>query len=892
MKDWYKEEINDIFKFLGTGDKGLSLEEVKKRISEHGKNTLPESKPESYVRIFFRQFQSPLIYLLIAAAIAVFYMGEYTDGIVIVFVLLFNSVIGTFQEGRAQNTLLAIKKFSKTEATVIRGGKEYIVSGDDITVGDILIIQEGEKVSADARVIESRGLALNESALTGESEPVHKTQEIVPGDNLQIHDRRNMVFKGTDVTSGHGKVVVTAVGTETHIGKITKQLATIDTEIPLKADIRKLARIIIFSVLFIIIAIFLYGVSVGVEKGDMFRTVISLAVSIVPEGLPAVLTVVLAAGVWRMSKKNALVKRLQAVEALGQAKIIAVDKTGTVTRNELSVVSVYTSSGGVYEIAGSGYEPSGEIKENSDVIEPMNHEDLLLIGRVAALSSTARLSYVEDAKQWKVMGDPTEGAMLVLSKKIGFERDNLINESPLLFEMPFDYHNKYHITAFRGDGKTFVAAAGAPEVILNKSNKFFEGDNVAELREDERKRIMEKVANLSDKGLRILALAYAEEGQSLSGEEISQSSLIYVGLIAMQDTLRPEVMQAVERAKGAGMKLVMITGDNPNTAKSIATQIGIFKEGDEIMTGSEIENFEPKVIAKKLEHVTVFARVTPEHKLKIIQAYRLRKEIVAMTGDGVNDAPSLQAADLGVAMGKIGTDVAKEASDIILLDDNFGSIITAIEEGRNIYKSIKRVVLYLISTSVGEVLAISGALLFGWPLLLLPAQIIWLNLVTDSFLDIGLALEPKSEGWLHRSFVKKDRQVVDGNLLLRTIFMAIPMAVVSLSMFYIYLNSEPLKAWTVALTVLATMQWFNAWNCRYERRSMFSKGFFSNKYLVIAVFITISLQVAAVYTPFLQQFLKTVALSPIDWVGIVAGSLSIVIFEELRKLVARILRPI
>ena len=925
---WHTKTIPEILDALHSSERGITKEEAERRLKEYGLNKLPEGKVDTLPIIFFRQFQSPLIYILLAAAGIVFAMGETIDALVIFAVLLFNAIVGTIQEGRAQNTLLALKRFAQTQATVLREGKELIVSDTEVVPGDILILQEGDKIPADARIILSRNLRLDEAALTGESTPVHKVSEILNGDlpacaeastdakaladksaGRPVSERKNMVFKGTHIVGGNGEAVVVATGLDTEIGRIAKKIAAIDTEIPLKTNIRYLSRLIIITVGAISAFLFFSGVWLGKSVREMFATVVSLSVSIIPEGLPIVVTLVLATGVWRMSKRNALVKRLQAVEALGQARVIAVDKTGTITKNELVIQKVFVDDK-FFDITGVGYEPKGEALLDKNIIDPLNHPELLFAGKIAAFCSNARVIFSEETKEWRVSGDPTQAALLVLSQKIGFHKDVLLRESPLLAEIPFDYKTKYHAALHRLDDHKLLAVIGAPEAVLGLSDKiwlaplessFYSGD-VSKLgtdvsREDfltgragksyplakqEREKLESAFLEMSSQGLRVLAAAISRDAKEpLSPADIN--SLTFVAFFGMKDALRPEVAEAMQKAASAGIRVVMITGDHKVTAQAIAKEAGIYQDGDTILTGQDIDVFSDAELSGKLSRTSVFARVTPEHKLRIIKAYKARGEIVVMTGDGVNDAPSLVAADLGVAMGKIGTEVAKEASDIVLLDDNFGSIVSAVEEGRSIYKTLKKVILYLFSTSVGEVLTIAGALFLGYPLPLLAAQIIWLNFVTDGFLTVALAMEPKEKGLLKATFERPKKWIVDGLMAQRIFFMAMPMAVGALYLFKGYFETDLAKAWSISLTTLAVFQWFNAWNCRSENKSIFQMNPFSNKFLVGTTIIVIFLQFAALYTPFLQKVLRTQPLSLNEWLVIVLIAASIVAVEEMRK---------
>lgn len=868
---WHTKTFSDIYDALNTGERGLTKEETTRRIQEYGLNKLPEAKVDSLLVIFLRQFRSPLIYILLTASMIVFAMGETVDGSIILAVLLFNAIVGTIQEGKAQNTLLALKKFVETKATVLRDGKEIIISDVEIVPGDILILQEGEKVAADARLILSHNIKVDEAALTGESEPAHKIADVLEQIELPVAEQKNMVFKGTHILTGNGRAIVVTTGIRTVIGKIAKEIAAIDTEIPLKANIRYLSRLIIITVASISSLLFLLGIISGKSVKEMFTTVVSLSVSIIPEGLPIVMTLVLATGVWRMSKRNALVKKLQAVEALGQARVIAVDKTGTITKNEMVIQKVYVD-GKTFEIGGIGYEPKGEVKLEKNIVDPLNHPELLFVGKIAAFCASARLMFSEEEKVWRIAGDPTEAAMLVLAEKLGFNKDTLERESPLIGEIPFDYKLKYHATVHKSDGRKFLAVVGAPEVVLGLSK----------ISEDERQRLESIFISLSQEGLRVVALAETEGvPETLAPEKIH--SLTFVGFFGMKDALRPEVASAMQKANSAGIRVVMITGDHKVTAQTIAKEAGIYRDGDLILTGQDIDALSDAELSEKLAETSVFARVTPEHKLKIIKAYKTRGEIIAMTGDGVNDALSLVAADLGVGMGKIGTEVAREASDIVLLDDNFGSIVSAVEEGRSIYKTIKKVILYLFSTSFGEVFTITGALLLGFPLPILPAQIIWLNFVTDGFLDVALAMEPKEKGLLHGNFERPKKYLVDKLMARRMFLMAAPMAIGTLFLFRGYFETDLAKAWTISLTTLAVFQWFNAWNCKHESKSIFQINPFSNKFLVGATCTIIFLQLLAVYNPLMQKLLRTAPLELSEWLIIISIAASIVLVEEIRK---------
>ena len=882
---WHKRTGVEVIEELHSSEHGLQDGEVKSRIGEYGRNVLPETKVDNIFTIFLRQFQSPLIYILVTASIVVFMMGEIVDGSIILAVILFNSIVGAVQEGKAQNTIYALKKFVETKATVLRNDKEIIISDTELVPGDILILQEGEKIPADARILFSHNLKVDEAALTGESEPVHKIgEEISTGESSG--QQKNIVYKGTNIVAGNGKAIVVATGKNTIIGSIASEIATVNTEIPLKANIRYLSHIIILSVAIISSFVFLLGISLGNPIKEMFTTIISLSVSIVPEGLPIVVTLILAMGVWRMGKRNALVKKLQAVEALGQAKVIAIDKTGTITKNELIIQKVYTGER-MFNIEGIGYEPKGDIRLDNNIIDAANHPELLLAGKIANFCSNARIMYSEEEKRWHVAGDPTEAAMLVLSQKTGFRKEDLERESPIIEEIPFDYNLKYHATLHNVSNKNFLAIVGVPETIMEMSSTILSKENKPrEITIQDKENMESTFYNMSKEGLRVVALAInPDASDNIDTEKIK--NLIFVGFYGMKDAIRQEAASAIKKAESAGIKVVMITGDHRITAQSIAEEAGIWHKDDKILIGSDINMMSDDELKNALDNVSVFARVTPEHKMRIVNAYRARGEVIAMTGDGVNDAPSLVSADLGVAMGNIGTEVAKEAADIVLLDDNLESIVGAVEEGRSIYKTIKKVILYLFSTSMGEVFTIVGAIILSYPLPILPAQIIWLNFVTDGFLDVSLAMDPKEGNLLNGKFEKPKRYLIDKLMFKRMIIMSIIMSIGALLLFSSYYEDDLAKAWTISLTVLAAFQWFNAWNCRSENKSIFSMEILTNKFLIGSTVIVILLQLFAIYAPIMQKILKTVPLNLYDWMIIIPIALSIVLIEEIRKLFKR-----
>lgn len=881
---FYNQNIEEIYKQLNSNTIGLSQNQVISMRQKYGENKLPEEKQITYLQIFFNQFKSPLIYILLISALIVLLLGDNESAIVIGVVLLLNSIIGTFQEGKAQTTLNALKKFVSTKATVLRDNTEIIVEDFELVPGDIILLTEGDKVPSDARIISQESVKVDESALTGESDSVIKFIDVLTEKNLQPQDQKNMVFRGTYIVGGNAKAIVVATGVNTLIGKISVKLQTLDTDLPLKAQIKSLSKILIGIVLCMILIIFFIGIYSGIETIDMFSIVVAVAVSAIPEGLPVVVTLILATGVSRMTKRNALVKNLQAVEALGQADIIAVDKTGTVTLNQMQAMEVYVSSG-IYKITGQGYEPKGIVEQNGEMVNFNEREDIILAGKICSLTADAHISFSEEKNIWqRVSGDPTEVAMLVFSQKLGFDKKTEENENPKIIEFPFSSSTRFHATVNSVKGKNTFFVAGAPEVLINSSVDIYTNSGKINLSEEKKNDILKNMKSMSSRGLRIIALAISDhEVSDVNSSEIPK--LTFVGLLGIEDAIRSEVYDAVERAKSAGIKVVMITGDHVDTARAIATDVGIYKEGDHILTGKDLSELSPSELKLKIVHTSIFARVTPDHKMAIINAYKSAGLVIAMTGDGVNDALSLASADLGVSMGKMGTEVAKEASDIVLLDDNFGSIVYAVEEGRNIYRTIKKVLMYLLSTGLGEIFAIAGAMILGLEMPFSASQIIWLNFVTDGFLVVALAFEPKDKSLLSQKMRKSDQKLINKEMLLRMFIMGFVMMIGTIILFNNYLVEGFLKASTVALTVLAVYQWFNAFNCRSDSRSIFRTNFFSNKYLIFAFVIVILLQAVAVYTEPFNKFLGTTPINSADWVIVVGVALSIIFVDEVYKLI-------
>lgn len=887
-KEFYQKNIVELYEEFNSSAKGLSETTVLENRHSYGENILKQTKGPNIFSILLSQFKSSFIYILLIATAIVLLLGEYVDGLIILAIIILNTIIGAIQEGKAQNTLESLKKYTEGHATVMRSGKYVVIKDSEVVPGDILILKDGEAVSADARIIESNNLRVNEASLTGESEKVLKDPKVITEKVDIAADQINMVFKGTSVMSGFGRAIVVQTGHNTEIGKIAEKLDSIDSDIPLKKNIQDLSRAIIICVVSFSIIIFLFGLLHDNDVKEMFITVVAVAISAIPESLPLVVTLVLATGFWRMSKKNALVKRLQAVEALGQAKVLALDKTGTITKNQMTVEALYVD-GEEYQVSGSGYSPEGDIRRQGQMVVPATNRGVLIAAQISSFTAVAELALDKKTEQWKLLiGDPTEAALKVFGTKMGMEKDQLLLEYPQVFEIPFDLHTKHHSAINIVNGKPFLSVAGSYDVLINSSKTILKDGEPVKITEKDLKNIKKTIRSFSKDGYRILALAChfdPPKGEDIDPYELP--ALTFVGLVAIRDAIRPEVFQSIRLVKEAGLKPIMITGDNTETAKVIAENVGIFNEGDEIIEGKNIESLKVEELASRLDRVTVFSRVSPEHKMKIIQAFQDRKEIIAMTGDGTNDALSLVAADLGVAMGGIGTEVAKEAADIVLLDDNFGTIAAAVEEGRAMYSTIRKSILYLLSTNTGEILVIAIAVIFGLPLPLLATQIIWLNMATDSFLVAALAMEPKSPDLLVSK--KRKPSLIDGLMAWRMFLIGSVMTLGTLVMFYMYLPEGIVKATTISLTVLTVFQWFNVFNVRSDSDSIFRKDIFSkNKYLVLSLFVAIILQAFALYTPFMQKVLHTTGLSIKEWGIILVLCTSVIFVEEVRKFFYRL----
>lgn len=867
---WYAKTKPELFAYFEANPHGLAASDVAKRHEFFGLNKLPEAKRQSLFGLFLKQFQSPLIYLLLGSAGIVAAMGEYSDGGIIGLVLLINACIGAYQEGRAARTLASLQKLVTTQATVLREGAEVTVPDTDLVPGDIVIMREGEKVPADCRILTQASVRVNESSLTGESVSVEKHAEILSAENpLPLTEQLNMLFRGTLITSGNCTALVVATGSDTIIGSISGQVLHTEHEIPLQKNIRHLAHLLILIVLIISGVLLLIGLSKGMPLREIFGVVISLAVSVIPEGLPIAVTLILASGVRRMSKRNALVKKLQAIEALGHVDIIAVDKTGTITKNEMTVTEILTD-GKRFTLTGQGYTELGGVFLKDTALDPKRDTALQTAALVFALCGNARITTHPETEEVAIAGDPTDAALVVAAQKLGVMRDELIAQYPLVEELPFDYTRKFHATVHRIGKNHFISAVGAVEAILPLCPN------------TQKRAILLQARAASKRGLRVLAFAYNPKAKSTS---TSMPALQFGGLICMSDPILPEVADTVDRLRLAGIRTVMITGDNAVTAQAIAESAGIHTAQNTVLTSSQIANLSPEALRTQLKDASVFARVTPQDKLTLVESYGKAGNIIAMTGDGVNDAPALLGADIGMAMGRGGTEVAKEAADVVILDNDFRSIAAAVEEGRNIYLTIRKVLVYLFSTSLGELFTVSAALILGLPLPLVAVQIIWLNFVTDGFLTVALGLEPRTQEPLGHKRIRQPKYLLGLGSLSRVFVLGMVMAAATL---WVFLDDTTtlVHRQTMALTTLAVIQWFNAWNARTEHSILISRPW-RNPYLIAATILVAGLHVLAVYWQPLQSILKTTPLSTQDWLLVLLASSSIFVADELYKVGVR-----
>jgi Ca2+-transporting ATPase len=873
-------------------DRGLSPDEALARLARVGPNELPRTRARSQFAVFLGQFASPLIYLLLVAAGIALALGHTSDAVVILVVVLLNAAIGTVQEGRALRSLEALRQLTTHTARVVRDGREWRVASRDVVPGDILLLEAGDVVTADARLLAGAALRLAEAALTGESVPVDKqVQPVAP--ETALADRRNMVYAGTHVTAGRSRAVVVATAGGTELGHIAAlAVSAAQARTPLEQRIAQFGRYIILAAIASFIAVNSIGLLYGLAFSDIVMLGISQVVGLIPEGLPVAMSIALAVGVQRMARRGAIVRRLSAVETLGSTTVICSDKTGTLTRNEMTVTTLIVPGLPALTVTGSGYSPRGQLFAGDREVDLAQLPAVLTLLEACVLCNDAQLHSPDhpDAP-WTILGDPTEAALLTVATKAGLDPAELRARSPRRAELPFDPEAKMMATQHDAAAGSRVIIKGAPEVVLALCSRVRRGPRDEALDEAARGAAVDAAESMARDALRVLAIAVVD-GAEIHGD-VGFAGLrgraTLLGMLGEIDPPRPEVRTAIARCREAGVKTVMVTGDHKTTALAIARDLGIAAPGDEAVDGLELERLSATELDGRLDHISVFARVHPAQKLRIVEAYQLRREVVAVTGDGVNDAPALANADVGVAMGRSGTEVAKDAAKIVISDDNFATIVAAVEEGRVVYRNIKKSVLLLFSTSAAEVLVLLLAMLLGYPPPFAAVQILWNNLVTEGLITVNLVMEPAEGDEMKIRPVPIGEPLLSRMLVRRMALMVVTITLITLSWYLARTAAglPPSQVQTETFTLLAICEWFNVLNCRSETRSALTWDVFKNRWLVGGLIAGNLLQLAVVFWSPLGTIFHTVPFGITEFVSLgVVGSLVLWV-EELRKLLVR-----
>jgi len=881
---WHVTEIEETIQNLKSNLKGLSDEEAKLRLSTFGFNELKKRKSISLLQIFLAQFKNIFVIMLIGAIIISvtigfyeaqasiephFILETYADAIAIGAIVILNAIIGFVQEYRSEKAMEAMEKLTASRAKVLRGGREVICSAREIVPGDILLLETGDRIAADARLLEVVDLSIDEAILTGESVPVSKNTHSLMVETL-VADRKNIVFTGTHITYGRGKAIVVSTGMNTQFGKISEMVQLVGKEeIPLKLKLdqfaKKLGIIVVLAVAMILLLDF---ARIGRIELEVLMTAVALAVSAVPEGLPAIVTVTLALGARELAKRKAVIRRLASVETLGSTTIICSDKTGTLTKGEMTVRKIFVNNQSV-KVTGSGYEPKGEFYMGGRQIRPTEDQHLDLLLRIGVLCNNASYDLTD------VIGDPTEGALIVVAAKAGMQENELEQLYPRTGEIPFSSERKRMTTTHSTpDGQQVAYVKGSPEAILRLCEYAYQNVDEVRLTEGLRKKILQQSEEMAGQALRVLGIAYkrVSDKNAVVDEDSIEKNLVFVGLVGMIDPPRQEVKEAVRLCERGGIKVMMITGDHKLTAITVARELGIMKSGV-ALTGEELDEINDEKFAEIVEKVSVYARVSPEHKLRIVKALKNKGHIVAMTGDGVNDAPALKQADIGVAMGITGTDVTKEASDMILADDNFATIVTAVKGGRIIYDNIRKFIRFLLALNFTELVFIGSFALIGLPTPLLPAMILWLNLVTDGPPAMALSMDPPTDDVMQRPPRSPKEGIMHG-MLIFILASSLIQLVAEIGVFWwgFGVVGSVEKARTMAFLVACFYELIVVWNCRSERRNAFRVGFMTNKWLIIAVIISVFSTLAVIYVPLLSAMFQTVQLDLFEWLLVILFS--------------------
>jgi Ca2+-transporting ATPase len=874
---WHMRTVEDSFERLKSTPSGLTNSEAARRLASCGPNELQAAGRVSPWAILLEQFKNILIIILLLATAFSAFLGHGVEAIAITVIVLFAVVLGFVQEYRAERAIEALREMAAPAATVIREGRERRVPARELVPGDLILLATGDKVPADVRLIEAVNLQTVEAALTGESAPVEKHTRPLEDERLPTGDRKNMAYAGTAVTYGRGRAVVVATGMATEFGKIARMLEAVETsKTPLQENLDRVGHALARAAVVVVIIIVAPGLFRGQPFIEMFIFGVALAVAVVPEALPAVVTISLALGVKRMVRRNALVRRLPAVETLGSTSVICSDKTGTLTRDEMTTRRLFVG-GRLLEVSGTGYEPRGTFSMNGTAVEP--NESLSLLLRAAALASDARLERNEAGDKWEVKGDPTEGALVVAAAKAGLGKAELDAQFPRVSEIPFMAETKRMTTLHETPDGITAYAKGAPEVIVQSCARLLTEGGEEPLDDARRAEVLEVARRMAGEALRVLAIAYKRD----AAPEDAEQGMTLLGLVGMIDPPRPEAQAAVRECEEAGIKVIMITGDHPLTAKAVADELGLSKAG-QVVTGAELEEMSDEELERAAGSVEVCARVSPAHKLRVVTALQKRGHVVAMTGDGVNDAPALKKADIGIAMGITGTDVSKEAAAMTLTDDNFASIVAAIEEGRGIFGNIKKYLMYLLSSNIGEIGLMAGAALAGLPLPLSALQILYVNLATDGLPALALAVDPPEDDLMRRPPRDPRTGVFTRPVVLLMLVGGLWSTVVNLSLFIWALNSgrSVQEATTMTFVSLVLIEFFKAYNFRSDRHSVLRRPF-ANKWLNIAIVWELVMLGLILYVPLLERTFGTYGLSPRDWLLIVAVAFTISPVLELAK---------
>jgi Ca2+-transporting ATPase len=875
-KAWHSQSAEEALEQLGSAATGLSTKEAAQRLAANGPNELKEGKRIGPWQIFLGQFKSLIIWILIAAGVISGLLGEAVDSIAILAIVVLNAVIGFCQESNAEKSIAALKKMTAPRAKVRRDGRVTSIPASEIVAGDIVELEAGDVVAADARLLDAASLKCIESALTGESDAVTKQAVALNKDDIPLGDRENMIFMGTSVATGQGSAVVVATAMNTEIGRIAGLIeeAGADADTPLQQKLDSFGRVLVWGSLGIVALLFALGLVRGMKFFELFMTSVSLAVAAVPEGLPAVVTVSLALGVMRMSRRRALVRKLPAVETLGSTTVICTDKTGTLTVGEMTVRALYVA-GQTYEITGEGYEPNGEVRFEGKASDARHAGPLLELATVLVGCNNAHL-VLEDGT-WRVIGDPTEGALLASGHKAGGSKERIERELPKHHEIPFDSDRKRRTVIRRmPNGRLRAFINGAPDILLQRCTKIYTGAGVRPMTEHDRRRISTQNSAMAKQALRVLGSAYRDLDECsparLTPEEVERD-LVFVGLAGMYDPPRPEAKDAVAKCRAAGIRVVMITGDHPHTATAIARELGIASGDDAAIAGAELDKLSDDELRQRAPRVAVYARVTAEHKLRIIRAWKANDAVVAMTGDGVNDAPAIKGADIGIAMGRSGAEVTKQASDMIITDDNFASIVAAVEEGRGIYDNIRKTLQYLLAGNCGELMLMTVCVVVGLPAPLLPIHLLWINLVTDGLPALCLATDPIDPDVMKRRPRRRSERITDRSFLGTMFLTGVLTAGVSFVVYLYGLKTETEElARTHAFAVLVFAELLRSFGCRSETKPVWRMPLYSNINLLLVVTISFGLQVWSHHNETLGRLLKTSVMAFSDCLMLLVAS--------------------